>query len=83
MLLEGEEKTEENDDGAFMQGEGEGEENEEISLHALTGLTNSKIIWVKGKVQDSRLMMLIDSRSTHCFLDEGTTKKLKCELTGT
>jgi len=62
---------------------GDREKNVEILHHTLSDLTNNKIIQVEGKVQDSRLMVLIDSESTHIFLDEGTPKKLKCELTGT
>ena len=55
----------------------------EISLHVLCGLTNSKIIKVEGRARDSSVMILIDSESTHSFLDEGIAKKLKCSLTGT
>lgn len=39
----------------------------EISLHALRGLVNSKTIKVEGKVKNHRLMVLIDSESTHNF----------------
>lgn len=61
----------------------EGEDNREISLHALKGLTNSKIIKVGGKVHNCKLMVLIDSGSTHNFLDEGTTKRMGCKLIDT
>lgn len=40
-------------------------------------------IRVEGKAKDHRLMVLIDNGSTHSFLDEGMTKMLRCELTGT
>jgi len=56
----------------------EEEEDGEISLHALPGLVNSKTNRVEGKVRNHRLMVLIDSGSTHNFLDEKITKKLGC-----
>lgn len=62
--------------------EGE-EDNGEISLHALRGLANNKIVKVEGKVGESKLMILIDSRSTHSFLNEGTAKRLKSSLINT
>ena len=37
------------------------EDNREISLHALKGVTNNKIIKIEGKVKDKSLMILIDS----------------------
>ena len=52
----------------------EEEDNGESSLHALKGLTNSKIIKVEGQVEESKLMILIDNGSTHSFLDEGTAR---------
>ena len=61
----------------------EEEDNGEISLHALRGLANNKIIKVEGRVGECKLMILIDSGSTHSFLDEGTAKKLKCPLIST
>ena len=56
----------------------EEEGDSEISLHALQGLVNNKTIKVEGKVRNHRLMVLIDSGSTHNFLDEKITKKLGC-----
>lgn len=56
------------------------EDNGEISLHALKGVTNNKIIKVEGRVKDKSLMILIDSGSTHNFLDEGIAGRLKCPL---
>ena len=54
-----------------------------ISLHALRGVSTSKIIKVDGKAQENDLSILIDSVSTHSFLDEGMAKRLHCRLTGT
>lgn len=52
-------------------------------MHALKGLTNNKIIKVKGKMQEGDLMILIDSGNIHSFLDESTAKKVHCRLTRT
>ena len=79
MLLKGEEEDPVGGEEATLVPEEE-EDNGEISLHALKGLTNSKIIKVEGKVEESKLMILIDSGSTHSFLDESTAKRLKCPL---
>ena len=59
------------------------EDNGEISLHALKGVTNNKIINVEGKVKEGSVSILIDNESTHNFLDDNTAKKFKCQLTGT
>ena len=50
------------------------EDNGEISLNALKGITNNKIIKVEGKVEEGNLLIFIDSGSTHSFLDESTTR---------
>ena len=76
-------ELEEEWDGTQESRESGKEDNGEISLHALKGLTDNKIIKVEGKVKEGNLLILIDSGSTHSFLDKGTTKKLKCPLTGT
>ena len=81
LLLESEEENIEEEEMFDVPKEGE-EDNGEISWHALRGLANNKIIKVKGKVEESKLMILIDSGSTHSFLDE-TTKRLKCSLINT
>jgi len=72
------------EDEEACEGEELGEEdNGEISIHALKGVANNKIIKVEGKVRDCSLMILIDNGSTHSFLDEGTTRRLECQLTRT
>jgi len=85
LLLEGQgEEEAEDEEGVEVEGIDEGvEDNGEISLHALKGITNNKIIKVEGKVKGCNLSILIDSESTHSFLDDSTTKKLKCQLTST
>ncbi|XP_052171653.1 uncharacterized protein LOC127787633 [Diospyros lotus] len=84
LLLEGGDVDEEGDgDTLTLVGELGEEDNEAISLHAIKGMTGSKIIKVEGRAQDSTLMVLIDSGSTHSFIDEGIARKLKCELSNT
>jgi len=82
LLLEGEEENVEEEDMLDVPEEGE-EDNGEISLHALRGLANNKIIKVEGKVGESKLMILIDNGSTHSFLDKCITKRLKCLMINT
>ncbi|XP_052198354.1 uncharacterized protein LOC127805643 [Diospyros lotus] len=55
-----------------------GEEDGEISLHALQGCPSGKIIKVKGNYRKRRLIILMDSGSTHSFLDEATAMELQC-----
>ena len=44
-----------------FQGESKTKDNKEISLPALKGLANSKIIKVEGHIPDCKLMVIIDS----------------------
>lgn len=61
----------------------EEEDNGAISLHVIKGMASSKIIKEERRVQDSTLMVLIDSGSTHNFINQGMAKKMKCELSST
>ena len=81
--MEDEEEASKVEEEEVSQEEEGGEEKIEISLHALRGMVTSKIIKVERRVSDSSLMILIDSGSTHSFLDEKVAKKLRCHLTGT
>jgi len=62
LLLEGDEEPDqevtedENEEGIK-------EDNGEISIHALKGVTNNKIIKVEGQIEGKRLTILIDSGS--------------------
>ena len=67
----------------ILQEELQGDERGEISFHALKGCPTGKIIKVKGMAGKRSLMVLIDSGSTHSFLDEATAKALKCKVTAT
>ena len=54
-------------------------ENElmEISIHALAGETEHKTIRIKGMIQGRAITALVDSGSTHCFIDEQLARSLK------
>ncbi|XP_074300862.1 uncharacterized protein LOC141632195 [Silene latifolia] len=52
-----------------------------ISLNAITGNDAYQIMRVTGKVRGNSLHILIDSGSTHNFLDENTARKLGCKIT--
>ena len=69
-----------------------GEENEEdevedvnphISVHAINGIVSKgyKTIKVTVHMNKKPLHILIDSRSTHNFLDVEVVKKLECKTT--
>lgn len=67
-LVEGEEEEENMEEIPAVETEIEEADNGEISLHAIRGLANNKIIKVEGKVCNHKLMVLIDSGSTQ-FLE--------------
>lgn len=47
----------------------EQEEEMQISVHALAGHTSHQTIKIIGKVKNRLLTILIDTGSTHCFID--------------
>lgn len=49
-----------------------------ISIHALTGVHSLSTIKVVSSVGTRQLHILIDSSSTHNFINERTTLKLRC-----
>ena len=92
-------EREEEDGGEELADEGEGEQRQEvtklntreeteqegveISFHTLKGGTTGKIIKVQGQVRQRKLLVLIDSGSTHNFLNEATIMELRCRMTAT
>ncbi|CAA7034449.1 unnamed protein product [Microthlaspi erraticum] len=52
----------------------------QISLNALTGVTDYHTMRVKGVHNKRSLFMLVDSGSTHNFLDVSMARKLGCKL---
>ncbi|KAG8366662.1 hypothetical protein BUALT_Bualt17G0102900 [Buddleja alternifolia] len=51
-----------------------------VSLNALSRTTDMNTLRIKGTVNGQDIHILIDSGSTHCFLDEGTAYKLGCRM---
>ncbi|XP_027174452.1 uncharacterized protein LOC113774084 [Coffea eugenioides] len=58
-------------------------ENIEVSIHALAGGNEHKTIKMRGKLAGRELLVLIDSGSTHCFMDESLAQDLKMQTAGT
>ncbi|KAL0361456.1 UNVERIFIED_CONTAM: Transposon Ty3-I Gag-Pol polyprotein [Sesamum radiatum] len=54
-----------------------------VSLNALSGNTDFNTLRVKGTAYRRGIYILIDSGSTHCFLDEDIAVKLGCQLAET
>jgi hypothetical protein len=52
-----------------------GEESPKISLHAITGSQHPRTIRLIGCIGNQKVVVLIDSGSTHNFLDSSVCKK--------
>ena len=52
-----------------------------ISLHALMGTEGCQTMRLMGKIKKQVVVMLINSGSTHNFIDQTMAKKLKCSTT--
>ena len=52
------------------------EEEPAISLHAITGIQGPRTMRLRGIVGCCRIVLLVDSGSTHNFISSTTTKKL-------
>ena len=51
-----------------------------ISLHALWGTEGHQTMRMIGKIKNQTLVILVDSGSTHNFLDHTTAKRLNCAV---
>lgn len=51
-----------------------------ISLHALNGNTSETTLRIKATVKGREIILLIDTGSTHNFLNSSTAEKLHCTL---
>jgi hypothetical protein len=56
------------------------EENPEISLHAITGGNHPNTMRLIGWIGNHKIIVLVDSGSTHNFLDSSVGKKLKVSI---
>ncbi|KAL0446780.1 UNVERIFIED_CONTAM: hypothetical protein Slati_1805900 [Sesamum latifolium] len=54
-----------------------------VSMHAMTALHDYRTMRVTGDVRDKHVHILIDTGSTHKFLDLETAKRLGCKLNST
>ncbi|XP_073024540.1 uncharacterized protein [Primulina eburnea] len=52
------------------------EEEPVVSIHALTGPQGAQTMQIKGSISRKSLLVLIDSGSTHCFLDKPLAQSL-------
>lgn len=77
-LSEGNELVNGND-GEVGAGE-EGVEDPLISLNALSGVNAYQTMRIRGQVGKHMVHILVDSGSTHNFLDLQTAKKLGCQM---
>jgi hypothetical protein len=59
--------------------EAENQEDEllSISLHALAGAVAPRTMRVRGKIGEQQVVILIDTGSTHSFVDQNLAKKMK------
>ncbi|KAL2226249.1 UNVERIFIED_CONTAM: Transposon Ty3-G Gag-Pol polyprotein [Sesamum indicum] len=58
----------------------ENEGDVSVSLHAMKGDFHYRTLRLEGTVEDKEILILIDSGSTHCFLDEKVANLLGCKL---
>ncbi|KAG8369143.1 hypothetical protein BUALT_Bualt15G0120700 [Buddleja alternifolia] len=54
-----------------------------VSLNTLSRNTNMNTLRIRGTIDNKKVQILIDSGSTHCFLDEETTLQLACTMEAT
>ncbi|CAH9132841.1 unnamed protein product [Cuscuta epithymum] len=65
----------------LLQEDSEEEEvNFGVSLHALRGQVPTDTIKLMGKVKNNNLTILVDSGSTHSFIDPGAAKRINCDI---
>ncbi|XP_027083531.2 uncharacterized protein [Coffea arabica] len=55
----------------------------EVSIHTLSGGNGHSTFKLKGVLAGRKLLILVDSGSTHCFLDERVASHLQLQVTGT
>ena len=51
-----------------------------ISLHAVVGTEDQQTMCMKGRVKNQSLVILVDSGSSHNFMNQAMVKRLNCEV---
>lgn len=59
------------------------EDNVQISMHALAGCNSFRTMRLTGKIKNRSLTILIDSGSTHNFIEPGIAKQSGCAIEAT
>ncbi|XP_052292019.1 uncharacterized protein LOC127900817 [Citrus sinensis] len=59
---------------------GDDEEDHLVSLHAMSGAVSHQTMRIKGNIKKKGIIILIDSSSTHNFLDVSVAKRTGCEV---
>lgn len=54
-----------------------GEEQVELSIHAMQGTTGFQTMWINGYIKKHKLIILVDSWSIHNFINVNVAKALK------
>ncbi|GKE50017.1 putative nucleotidyltransferase, ribonuclease H [Tanacetum coccineum] len=71
----------EDEDEAYEENkEDEEDKLPQISIHALTGLPSYSTMRIKGAMGNRQLHILVDSGSTHNFIDVKLARKLQCSV---
>ncbi|KAH6797799.1 hypothetical protein C2S52_022353 [Perilla frutescens var. hirtella] len=76
----GEDSLEEDDEIRLVEKEHEEDVELQVSVHALAGQLVPDTIKLKGLAGRHELCVLIDTGSTHSFIDPETAKKIGCVL---
>ncbi|KAK4491757.1 hypothetical protein RD792_002532 [Penstemon davidsonii] len=84
FVMEMEDEFEDEDNNEVVsQEEGDNTSIPLVSLHAMSGIQNFNTMRVTGSCNNKPIHILVDSGSTHNFLDIEVAKKLECRLTST
>ena len=51
-----------------------------ISLHALVGTEGHQTMRIIGKIKNQTMIVLVDSGSSHNFINQKLVKSLNCEV---
>lgn len=80
IILEEEEEEEEGRNTERMEFSEDIDTDCVVSLHALKGQPPTETIKLVGKVKNNEVVILVDSGSTHSFLDPSVVRRVNCEV---